>query len=74
MKSNEIWHIDTTVVRLLDGSKAYLHAVIDNYSPWGQKTQPSTKHCKKATSKRLSGIQLSRTGVLSTAVMFLRSF
>ncbi|MDB4506297.1 hypothetical protein N9087_01265 [bacterium] len=32
MKSNEIWHIDTTVVRLLDGSKAYLHAVIDNYS------------------------------------------
>ena len=32
MKSNEIWHIDTSVVRLLDGSKAYLHAVIDNYS------------------------------------------
>ena len=32
IKSNEIWHIDTSVVRLLDGSKAYLHAVIDNYS------------------------------------------
>ena len=32
MKFNEIWHIDTSVVRLLDGSKAYLHAVIDNYS------------------------------------------
>ena len=32
MKSNEIWHIDTSVVRLLDGSKAYLHVVIDNYS------------------------------------------
>jgi putative transposase len=32
MKSNEIWHIDTSVVRLLDGSRAYLHAVIDNYS------------------------------------------
>jgi transposase InsO family protein len=31
-KSNEIWHIDTSVVRLLDGTKAYLHAVIDNYS------------------------------------------
>jgi putative transposase len=31
-KSNEIWHIDTSVVQLLDGSKAYLHAVIDNYS------------------------------------------
>jgi len=31
-KSNDIWHIDTSVVRLLDGSKTYLHAVIDNYS------------------------------------------
>lgn len=30
--SNEIWHIDTTVVRLLDGTRAYLHAVIDNFS------------------------------------------
>jgi putative transposase len=26
---NEAWHIDTTVIRLLDGSKAYLHGVID---------------------------------------------
>ena len=32
MKSNEIWHIDTSAVRLLDGSRAYLQAVIDNYS------------------------------------------
>jgi putative transposase len=29
---NEMWHIDTTVIRLLDGSRAYLHAVIDNVS------------------------------------------
>ena len=29
---NDVWHIDTTVIRLLDGSRAYLHAVIDNYS------------------------------------------
>ena len=27
-----IWHVDTTVVRLLDGTRAYLHAVIDNFS------------------------------------------
>jgi transposase InsO family protein len=26
------WHIDTTVIRLLDGTKAYLQAIIDNYS------------------------------------------
>ena len=31
-RPNEAWHVDTTLVRLLDGSKAYLHAVIDNYS------------------------------------------
>jgi len=31
-KPNEIWHVDTTVIRLLDGTRAYLHAVIDNFS------------------------------------------
>lgn len=29
---NEIWHVDTSVLRLLDGSRAYLYAVIDNFS------------------------------------------
>lgn len=29
---NEIWHVDTTLIRLLDGTRAYLHAVIDNFS------------------------------------------
>jgi transposase InsO family protein len=29
---NQLWHIDVTVIRLLDGTKAYLHAVIDNFS------------------------------------------
>jgi transposase InsO family protein len=27
-----MWHIDTTVIRLLDGTRAYLHAVIDDFS------------------------------------------
>jgi transposase InsO family protein len=27
-----MWHIDTTVIRLLDGTRVYLHAVIDNFS------------------------------------------
>ena len=31
-QANEIWHIDTTMLRLLDGSRVYVHAVIDNYS------------------------------------------
>ena len=41
------WHIDTTVIRLLDGTKAYLQGIIDNYSrrilAWrlGPKLEPS---------------------------------
>src|SRR5262249_15268157 len=31
-RADEMWHIDTTVIRLLDGTHAYLHAVIDNFS------------------------------------------
>ena len=31
-RPNEIWHVDTTLIRLLDGSRAYLHAIIDNFS------------------------------------------
>ncbi len=31
-KPDATWHIDTTVIRLLDGTKAYLQAIIDNYS------------------------------------------
>ena len=29
---NETWHIDVTIIKLLDGTKAYVHAVIDNFS------------------------------------------
>lgn len=31
-RPNEVWHIDTTLIRLLDGNQAYLQAVIDNFS------------------------------------------
>jgi transposase InsO family protein len=29
---NGLWHIDTTVIRLLDGTRAFAQAVIDNFS------------------------------------------
>ncbi|WP_236515955.1 DDE-type integrase/transposase/recombinase [Sandaracinus amylolyticus] len=29
---SEWWHVDVTIVRLLDGTRAYVHAVPDNYS------------------------------------------
>ena len=31
-RANEIWHVDTSLIRLVNGGRAYLHAVIDNYS------------------------------------------
>jgi transposase InsO family protein len=31
-KPNEIWHLDVTVLRLLDGTRLYLHGVVDNFS------------------------------------------
>ena len=31
-RPNELWHIDTTLIRLLDHSRVYLHAIIDNFS------------------------------------------
>jgi putative transposase len=31
-RPNEIWHIDVCVIRLLDGTRTYLHAIIDNFS------------------------------------------
>ena len=31
-RPNEIWHMDVTVIRLLNGTKLYLHGIIDNFS------------------------------------------
>jgi transposase InsO family protein len=31
-RPNELWHIDVTVLRLKDGTRLYLNAVIDNFS------------------------------------------
>ena len=29
---DDMWHVDTTIIKLLDGAKVYLDAVIDNHS------------------------------------------
>jgi len=31
-RPTEVWHIDPTVIRLLDGTRAYLHAVNNHFS------------------------------------------
>ena len=65
-RPDEMWHIDTTVIRLLDGTRAYLHAVIDNFSrrilawrvSWGR-TAVRTGACNwfEHTAKTMSGFR-----------------
>ena len=31
-RPNELWHLDVTIIKLLDGTRLFLHALIDNYS------------------------------------------
>jgi len=31
-RPNEYWHLDVTIIKLLDGTRTYLHAAIDNFS------------------------------------------
>jgi putative transposase len=53
---DEMWHIDTTVIRLLDGTRAYLHAVIDNFSrrilAWRVADSASTPSCWRTRAWR----------------------
>jgi putative transposase len=32
MAPGELLHLDVTIIKLLDGTRMYLHAIIDNYS------------------------------------------
>jgi transposase InsO family protein len=44
-RPNELWHVDTTLLRLLDGTRVYLHAVIDNFSRRILSWKLSTRIC-----------------------------
>jgi putative transposase len=57
---NIFWHIDTTVIKLLDGTRLFLHAVIDNYS---------RKILSWSLTNRLS--PLTTCEILSRAAAFL---
>ena len=41
--SNGVWHIDTTVIKLLDGTRTYLHAVIDLCAVLGNVEEASSE-------------------------------
>ena len=56
-------HIDTTVIKLLDGTKAYLHAVVDNYSrrvlSWALKPSLTAQTTREVLHEALQSIRPS---------------
>ena len=74
-RADEMWHIDTTVIRLLDGTRAYLHAVIDNFSrrilAWrvadtfapGNSVAVLLEASRRATSSDTTPVVLADSGV-----------
>ena len=42
-RPNAAWHVDCTILKLLDGSKAYVHAVIDNFPAVPMKVREEVK-------------------------------
>ncbi len=74
-RADEAWHIDTTVIRLLDGTRVYLHAVIDNFSrrilAWrvadtfapGNAVAVLLDACRQARSSETSPVVLADGGV-----------
>ena len=74
-RADEMWHIDTTVIRLLDGTRASLHAVIDNFSrrilAWrvadtfapGNSVAVLLEASRRATSSDTTPVVLADSGV-----------
>jgi transposase InsO family protein len=74
-RPNEYWHVDATILRLLDGTRAYIHAVIDAFSrkvlAWtvAAKLEPAaTCDVLAATSRHLDGPASSTTVVADSGV------
>src|SRR5216684_4508404 len=69
-RADEMWHIDTTAIRLLDGTRAYLHAVIDNFSrrilAW-RVTGPLARSLGHRHPLRPSSHRAGRRGRVATA-------
>ncbi|MCC7385967.1 MAG: transposase [Deltaproteobacteria bacterium] len=69
---NEIWHIDLTILKLLDGSRAYIRAVIDNYSrkilAYQVTAELATDETKSVLRTALALVSKSRGPSLPTAM------
>ena len=68
-KPNEIWHVDTTLIRLVGGAKVYVHAVIDNYSRRILAWQANTTYDTSTTAKLLIEAAMGLKGVVPKVYM-----
>ncbi|MFM8574207.1 MAG: transposase family protein [Pirellula sp.] len=68
-KPNEIWHVDTTLIRLVGGAKVYVHAVIDNYSRRILAWQAKTTYDTSTTAKLLVEVAKGLKGVVPKVYM-----
>ena len=67
---NEIWHIDASVVRLLNGARVYLHAIVDNFSRKVLAFRVETT-MSAATTRAMVVEALDQSGVLPDHVRVL---
>jgi transposase InsO family protein len=68
---NEVWHVDVTILRLLDGSRVYLHAVLDNYSrrilAWRVERELSASTTREMLLSTREALNAGRRSLGSTA-------
>jgi transposase InsO family protein len=68
-KPNEIWHVDTTLIRLVSGTKVYVHAVIDNFSRRILAWQANETYDTSTTAKLLIEAAKGLDGVVPKVFM-----
>jgi hypothetical protein len=70
-RPNGAWHVDCTILKLLDGSKAYVHAVIDNFSRRILAWTVEAKLSPSSTCRVLGAAARSMDGGARTADVFM---
>jgi putative transposase len=65
---NQLWHVDTTILKLLDGTRAYLHAVIDNFSRRILAWRVTDRICSGTTVEILIEAGKNLAGVVPTVL------
>lgn len=66
---DEWWHVDVTVIRLLDGTRTYLHAVIDNFSrkvlAWTLEENLSAEGTRRILGEAMEGVDREGTKIMT---------